>query len=200
MVLRILLGAAAVASGVLADREMPRDWNENHVGRSKFFEELSDDSLLKFTNDTTADSIIVLYGDQCSHCQELKPMQDKAAKKILEESSMVKFGRYDLHRFGGAASLVANIKRKWTGPNGESFDEMEAKGAVIGLNYDNLAIPQMYHFRRGNQMIQQVPHGEIGWGPQGNQNLKKWIRMSVSEYAKDKKRSGKGEEEGGEGG
>ena len=148
MVLRVLLGAAALASSVLADREMPRDWNENHVGASKYFKELSDDSLITFTNDTTADSIIVLYGDQCSHCQELKPMQEKAAKKIVEESSMVKFGRYDLHRFGGAASMVANLKRKWKGPNGESFEEMEGKGGIVGLNYDNLAIPQMYHFRR----------------------------------------------------
>lgn len=189
MVFKQLVALSALAIGTYADRELPRDWNENRVGASPYFKELDSDTLIPWItknskNDT--DSIVVLYGDQCSHCQELKPMQDRAAKKIIKESTMVAWGRYDLHRFGGAASLIALMEKKYP-----AWKRLESEGKVLGLNYDNLAIPQMYHFGRSGEIVQQVPHGEIGWGPQGNENLKKWVRFAVQGYEKNLKKKKK---------
>ena len=42
---------------------------------------------------------------------------------------MVAFGRYDLHRFGGAASLVALMERKYP-----SWKRLESEGKVARLH------------------------------------------------------------------
>lgn len=96
------------------------------TGPSAYYEELTEDTLIPFLN-SSFETVLVLYSDQCSHCQEIHPQQEKAAKKVLQEyprtthweqfdkvfpeakHSGVRFARYDVYLWKGAKMLEKKL-------------------------------------------------------------------------------------------
>jgi hypothetical protein len=159
-----------------------KDWNRKSAGPSKYFVELEYDSLKKHVVEETRDTLVVLYGHKCSHCQEIKPQQDKGAEKIKKETDEIHFGRLDLHRYGGPASMI-----KWMGRNYPNFHEDDNN---FGFTNDELTVPSAYLFRGNGSEVIRVPHGDIGWGPSGGKLLKTWVKKNTYKTRKfGKKRS-----------
>lgn len=67
------------------------------VGPSKYYKELEIETLDKWIAKGGAkDSVVLVYADQCQHCMESHESKEKTAKKVLNYSSNVQFGRIDM--------------------------------------------------------------------------------------------------------
>lgn len=157
----------------------PENWKKDeNAGRSYFWKELDYDAMHDFVNQTDKFAILKLYGDVCAHCQEIHQAQEIAAKKIQKETDELIFGRIDVPRFGGTATLY-----KWFEKNFPNFD---VKGER-GFSFDSLSIPSVYIITKGSRWsliahegnIARMEHGAIGWGhthKQGAQKMKEWLK------------------------
>lgn len=151
----VLLGFAQTGRGAGGG-----EWNKGRAGPSKYYKELDTDNLIKYTNLPDKDTVLVLYGDQCSHCQELHPEQEKAAKATLEETNDIFFARYDVYRNGSFNTLHSNLEKNLPGWQ---------KDWIEGAN--DMYIPSAYFFKRegdaSGRRVFRIDHGDIGWGPKG---------------------------------
>merc|ERR1719161_1482369 len=137
------------------------NWNDDSVGRSEHYDELELDTFHKKVFQKDSDYVIVFYSDRCSLCQQLHPQQEKAAAKVKKKlaSKEIRFGRIDEYREGQAA-----FYNKF--PDFKDGD-----------------IPKMYFVKAGAAKPLRVPHGEIGFGSNGNKGSKrlyKWLKENSS--------------------
>lgn len=83
--------AEDVRSPKIDDRSSdPSGWNDKSVGPSKFWQELIPETFVKAVHDANADNykdaVVLFYADRNVHSQELMPTQEKAARKVLDET------------------------------------------------------------------------------------------------------------------
>jgi hypothetical protein len=136
-------------------------WNEKQVGRSKYYEELEEDTFLKKVFRADADVVVSIYGDGCEICQQLHGAHEYAAEKVLKrldkigQPKKIRFARYDMRLWGGKAS-------------------MDKKFPL----FSDDQLPRMYYVKAGDAKPITIPHDKIGWQgkTKGGKALYKWIR------------------------
>eukprot|EP00927_Polykrikos_kofoidii_P062565 TRINITY_DN5737_c0_g1_i1.p1 TRINITY_DN5737_c0_g1~~TRINITY_DN5737_c0_g1_i1.p1 ORF type:complete len:178 (-),score=28.51 TRINITY_DN5737_c0_g1_i1:78-611(-) len=139
-------------------------WNEKQVGRSKYYEELEEDTFLKKVFRADADVVVSIYGDGCEICQQLHGAHEYAAEKVLKrldkigQPKTIRFARYDMERWGGKA-------------------KMEKKFPL----FSDDTLPRMYYVKAGEAKPIGIPHGELGWQgkTKGGKALYKYIRVTT---------------------
>jgi len=144
--------------------------NDEATDRSYFYKEVDKEDLEKMIKKSDKDIVCILYGTTCSHCQELHPQQEKAAKKILEETNEVAFARLDTFRFRYLGSHLHKTLPDWTGANVMSEAEKEGSAA-----------PRMWIFRVKEKHMEQIPHEVMGWDKKvGWKKVREWVRANIN--------------------
>lgn len=161
--------------------------NELQTGPSKNYKEImigngmKDPSRLMDNVNSSHQLVLILYSDKCQHCQEIKPQQEKAARKILEEYPRqvhyevfkekrnithhpVKFARIDIYR-EIHWKLENELKNNY--PDYETIREFGS--------------PQAYLFKPFLGGISEIPHASLGWGADGYKSMREWFRKNLND-------------------
>lgn len=145
--------------------------NDKSVGSSREYVELEYDTVKKKMFKRDKDALIVFYADRCTHCQDLHPYQEKAAKVVKKKTDKILFGRIDVHR----EQMSRILKR-------------------IPIKEDD-HIPMAYFVKAGHKDMVPVDYVALGWGNRGgHRTLVEWIEKHTSfkeEFSSNKKKTQK---------